>query len=77
MRSRYNSERVRLQLAIESLLAENQFNTTKDREAHKKELKSKEEELRKLNPGEIMAYKAIWSTYDGLWPAYLGSATYH
>ena len=71
MRSHYYFERVRLHRAIcrgKSLLAENQFNTTTNREAHKTELKKKEEEQRKLNPGEIMAFKAIWSTYHGLWP---------
>ena len=64
-------ERVRLEQAIQTgkrLLAETEFNTTADREAHKKELESKKKELRSLKAKKGIAVKAIWSTFDGLWP---------
>ena len=52
----------------ERLLAENQFNTTKDREAQKTALESMKEQLRILDTKARMEWKAIWSAYDGLWP---------
>ena len=71
MSSYYDPEKMRLQGAIrrgKRLLAEDQFNTTTDKEAHKAELEGKEEELRKLDTKMRMEYNVIWSTYDMLWP---------
>ena len=71
VRSYYRNEKVRLEQAIRTgkrLLAETQFNTTADREAHEKELESREEELRWLDERKEMAVKAVWSTFRGLWP---------
>lgn len=69
--SYYDPEKMRLQGAIrrgKRLLAEDRFNTTTDKEAHKTELEGKEEELRKLDTRMRMEYNVIWSTYDRLWP---------
>ena len=69
--SYYDPEKMRLQGAIrrgKRLLAEDRFNTTTDKEAHKTELEGKEEELRKLDTRMRVEYNVIWSTYDRLWP---------
>ena len=67
----YYPKKMRLQHAIDrdkTLLAENQFNTTADKEARRRKLESKKEELRKLEGEEIMASNRIWGAFDTLWP---------
>ena len=68
----YLNEKVRLEQAIQTvkrLLAGTQFNDTANREAHEKELESREKELRSLDAREEMAINAVWTTFDGLWPS--------
>ena len=69
----HHAGRVRLFRAIQTvkrLLAETQSNSTINREAHEIELRSSEEDLRKLDAeAEETAVKAIWRTYNWLWPA--------
>ena len=71
MHSKYHDERLRLLRArriSKTLLADNQFNTTRDREFHEAELQRMEEELRMLDTTEDMASRAIWTPYHTLWP---------
>ena len=72
IRRSYHAERLRLFRAIRTvkrLLAETQSNSTTNREAREIELRSSEEELRKLDAeAEETAAKAVWRTYNWLWP---------